>query len=177
MPGSVTSICRSWGTTKNVSLKSIYNFLRYRFMYNDFLDQTWKEPKGPFFEIVLGVPPLNQHNFMIESGGINSDYYEIFIVSNEGLNSEGKVEIKTKDGDFEVIDCDSGGISNSGSKPGCVYGFDPKDYGFDEGKFSIRLNDAGYLKYAIYDYRALRAIGMMYDEVLACAVSREYSYT
>lgn len=146
-----------------------------RFLIRNQLSSDYTEPEGPYFGMTLD---LLFKSIQIENGypANNNNFYDLFIVVNNAANTQGNIYTRNQDGGEELITCITGGTSVDGSTPGCVYRLKPQEYlGWDTGNFllSSRVNFS-FINIAIYDYRALKVLGMMYEELLACAVSRKY---
>ena len=195
MGGSVTSICRSWATTKKINLKSVYDF----FTPVDVSYGLMQHGRGyphTILEQVLGtkirITP-NENPFFVNRSGKTWQPMLLFDRTNQGTELKGKVGyIKGKSTerffDFEdstEAGCDTriGSVEDDGNI--CVLRDvdqicweeqslcdKPKLIDFDLLTFDFRQTDGSPdVFFGVFDANALKIVYKMFEDFISCAVS------
>lgn len=170
--GSVTSICRSWGSTRKASLKSIYNFMRYKFtreIEDKHGDKVWKE-EFPVNETHFEKVGENQElEFQVEAG-TGSEYFKTMYVTYE-FDDSVTAGIKSQNGDYKEFECDEDfGNRTRKANSTCV---DQSEKYESDGELTVYVKGTSF-KLSLYDFHALELMGEMYEKLIHCAVSMKW---
>ena len=180
--GSVTSICRGWGTTKKASLKAIYDFVRHKFVRPQWNGEERfpvtfynEQDDDDFFTGSFGSSGTRYRSFVEKMNvlsGTGADYFEAMYVThgNPGVVVGASVPSDNiGSSSFYQFQCDTnvGSATYKEANKICV---DRKRR--NDGEITIKSgNSKDDWSFSMYDFGAFEIVGEMYDDLIECAVS------
>ena len=175
--GSVTSICRGWGSTKKASLQSMYEFVRHKF----FLPEWDGEEKFPVTlyhsqatddDLFGGSTTYASFRkiFSVENGSGSVFFRAMYVThGNVAINVGSSVPSQNVGTSFYPFQCDTnaGTGSYTAANSICLDNLERS-----EGSFTISSGNAkDDWEFSMYDFNAFKLVGTMYDDLIRCAVS------